>query len=81
MSAAGDDVDSDDDAASLTYVIASELPRGDGAIADNGDGTFTFDPGSDFQELAEGETTQVFFAYKAIDSMVRPPTSPLARSP
>ena len=67
VSAAGDDVDGDDDAASLTYVIVSELPRGHGAIADNGDGTFTFDPGNEFQDLAAGETTQVFFAYKAID--------------
>ena len=39
----GDDVDSDDDGGSLTYTITA-LP-GEGAVADNGDGTFTFDPG------------------------------------
>ena len=64
----GDDIDSDDDAATLTYAITSVLPSGAGALTNNGDGTFTFDPGSDFQELADGETTEVFFAYKAIDS-------------
>ena len=67
MEAAGDDVDGDDDVASLTYVITSTLPRGAGAVTDNGDGTFSYDPGGDFQELAEGETIEVAFAYKAID--------------
>src|SRR5688572_7709716 len=66
----GDDLDSDDDTASLKYVITSVLPIGAGTVTNNGDGTFTYDPGSGFQELAEGETTEVFFAYKAIDSHV-----------
>ena len=62
----GDDVDSDDDGASLTYTITA-LP-GEGAVADNGDGTFTFDPGADFQDLAAGETRDVTFEYTATDS-------------
>ena len=62
----GDDVDSDDDGASLTYAITA-LP-GEGAVADNGDGTFTFDPGADFQDLAAGETRDVTFEYTATDS-------------
>ena len=32
------------------------------------DGTFTFDTGSDFEELSEGEQTEVTFQYTAIDS-------------
>ena len=62
----GDDVDSDDDGGSLTYTITA-LP-GEGAVADNGDGTFTFDPGADFQDLAAGETRDVTFEYTATDS-------------
>jgi VCBS repeat-containing protein len=61
----GDDVDSDDDGGSLTYAITA-LP-GEGAVADNGDGTFTFDPGADFQDLAAGETRDVTFEYTATD--------------
>ncbi|WP_462325456.1 Ig-like domain-containing protein, partial [Desulfoplanes sp.] len=33
----------------------------------NNDGSFTFDPGSDFQDLAEGETRDVTFTYTATD--------------
>ena len=31
-------------------------------------GTFSFAPGSDFQDLAEGETRLVSFTYNATDS-------------
>ncbi len=63
---AGDDVDSDDDGTTLTYAITSS--PSEGAASDNGDGTFTFDPGADFQDLAEGETRDVTFGYVATDS-------------
>ncbi len=63
---AGDDVDSDDDGATLTYTITSSPSEG-GAV-NNGDGTFTFDPGASFQDLAEGETRDVAFDYAATDS-------------
>ena len=38
-----------------------------GTVTDNGNGTFTFDPGTEFQDLAEGETTQLTFTYQATD--------------
>ncbi|WP_053068533.1 VCBS domain-containing protein [Synechococcus sp. WH 8020] len=39
----------------------------EGSIVNNNDGTFSFDPGSDFQDLAEGETRDVTFTYTATD--------------
>ena len=53
------DVDSDDDANSLVYAITTA--PSEGSTSSNGDGTFTFDPGSDFQDLAAGETRTVTF--------------------
>ncbi|MGZ9098199.1 MAG: Ig-like domain-containing protein [Brevundimonas sp.] len=61
-----DDVDSDDDAGSLTYVVTSTPSEGE--VVNNGDGTFSFNPGADFQNLAAGETRDVTFGYEAIDS-------------
>jgi VCBS repeat-containing protein len=60
-----DDTDSDDDGSSLTYTITSS--PSEGTIVNNDDGTFSFDPGTDFQDLAEGETRQVSFGYTATD--------------
>jgi VCBS repeat-containing protein len=62
---AGADVDSDDDVNSLTYAITSA--PSEGSAVNNGDGSFTFDPGSDFQDLAVGETRNVSFDYTATD--------------
>ena len=39
----------------------------EGVVTNNDDGTFTFDPGIDFQDLAEGETRDVTFTYQAVD--------------
>src|SRR5205814_1735628 len=39
----------------------------EGAASSNGDGTFTFSPGAAFQDLAEGQTRQVSFTFKATD--------------
>ncbi|MEZ6044219.1 MAG: Ig-like domain-containing protein [Planctomycetaceae bacterium] len=61
-----DDVDSDDTPATLTYDIISSPTEG--SVANNGDGTFTFNPGSDFQDLAVGDTRDVSFQYTATDS-------------
>lgn len=61
------DVDNDDDLDSLTYSIVQNLASGEGTVANNGDGTFTFVPGSDFQELAQDQTIDVTFTYKATD--------------
>ena len=52
----GDDVDSDDDGTTLTYAITSSLTEG--SVINNNDGTFTFDPGGDFQDLGAGQTRQ-----------------------
>ncbi len=62
----GDDVDSDDDGSTLVYTITS-VPA-EGSVTNNSDGTFTFDPGADFQDLAVGETRDVTFMYRATDS-------------
>ncbi|MDB2414552.1 Ig-like domain-containing protein [Rickettsiales bacterium] len=58
---AGSDVDGD----ALTYVIVTDPAAG--SVVNNGDGTFSFDPGSDFEDLGAGETRDVTFSYKAND--------------
>ena len=65
---AGSDIDSDDDSSDLTYTIVDDLEAGEGSVVNNGDGTFTFDPGADFQELSEGVTGDVSFTYQATDT-------------
>jgi VCBS repeat-containing protein len=68
LSALGDDVDSDDDGTTLTYSIVSQPSAGSASI-DLLDGTtLTFDPGSDFQDLAQGETRQVIVQVQATDT-------------
>ena len=62
-----DDVDSDDDPTSLSYQIVTDLGAGQGTVINNGNGTFTFNPGGDFQDLGLGETRDVSFTYKAND--------------
>lgn len=62
----GDDIDRDDDSTSLIYRIVSGPPAGSGTASINGR-ILTFDPGSDFQNLAQGETAQVKIAYQAVD--------------
>jgi len=62
---AADDIDSDDDQASLTYTVVDQPAQG--AVTVNADGTFTFDA-ADFDSLAAGETVDVTFSYKATDS-------------
>jgi VCBS repeat-containing protein len=61
-----DDVDSDDDQGTLTYELLGQ-PSG-GTVTNNNDGTFSFDPGHDFDDLAEGETRDVTVTYRAVDS-------------
>ena len=39
----------------------------EGVVINHDDGTFSFNPGSDFQDLAEGETRSVTFTYAAVD--------------
>jgi VCBS repeat-containing protein len=62
----GNDVDSDDDQGSLIYTLLTQ--PSEGAVINNGNGTFSFDPGSGFQDLGTGDTRQVTFTYLATDS-------------
>jgi len=62
---AGDDVDADDDNGTLTYSIVSVPTEGSASISGN---MLEFDPGTDFQDLAEGETREVTITYQATDA-------------
>ncbi|MCP4304379.1 MAG: hypothetical protein GY788_05775, partial [bacterium] len=62
----GDDADADDDPTTLIYAITSQ--PSEGSASNNNDGTFDFDPGTDFQDLNNGETRDVTFTYTATDS-------------
>jgi hypothetical protein len=57
-----DDVDPDDSPGSLVYVVYAPV------LTNNGNGTFTFAPGTGFQDLGAGETRLVTFQYTATDS-------------
>ncbi|MCB9875897.1 MAG: tandem-95 repeat protein, partial [Planctomycetaceae bacterium] len=64
----GDDVDTDDSRGTLVYSFIGQLPANSGTLVNNNDGTFRFNPGSDFQSLREGETRVLTFRYNARDS-------------
>ena len=69
----------EDEAAVTGIFVASDIDATDthtfditsspseGLAVNNNDGTFTFDPGADFQDLALGETRNVTFTYMATD--------------
>jgi len=59
-----DDIDSDDNPGSLTYVLLGAPAN----LVDNGDGTFTIAPDADLQSLGTGDTVTVSFSYQALDS-------------
>ncbi len=52
----------------LTYTLVSGTSEGTAVV--NTDGSYTFDPGSDFQDLALGETRDVTFTYRVSDDGV-----------
>ena len=56
----------DDETATLDYAITST--PSEGSVVNNNDGTFTFDPGDDFHDLAVGITRDVTFDYTATDA-------------
>lgn len=60
----GDDVDSDDDGDSLSYAITGGPDEGSVSISGT---VLSFDPGADFQDLAEGETRDVVVEVTATD--------------
>ncbi|NSY40902.1 Ig-like domain-containing protein [Leisingera sp. ANG59] len=65
LAALGEDVDSDDDGTTLTYAITGAPSGGSASISGT---TLSFDPGADFQDLAEGETRDVTVTIEATDS-------------
>ena len=56
---------SDVDGDSLTYSLVSG--PSEGSVTVNADGSYAFDPGSDFQDLDDGETRDVSFTYEVAD--------------
>ncbi|MCP4876523.1 MAG: hypothetical protein GY896_13765, partial [Gammaproteobacteria bacterium] len=50
-----------------THTFAITSAPAEGSVINNNDGSFTFDPGTDFQDLAAGETRDVTFTYTATD--------------
>ena len=65
LAALGDDPDDEDDGTTLGYAVTGQPDKGSASV----DGTvLTFDPGSDFQDLAEGETRDVEVEVTATDS-------------
>ena len=61
----GSDVD-EGETATLSYSLISQPTAG--AVVNNDDGTFAFDPEDDFQDLAQGVTREVTFNYTATDA-------------
>ncbi|SMD00596.1 Ig-like domain-containing protein [Tropicibacter naphthalenivorans] len=56
LAALGADVDSDNDGTTLTYSVTGQPAAGVASISGT---TLSFDPGADFQDLADGETRDV----------------------
>ncbi|MGQ0560112.1 MAG: VCBS domain-containing protein [Sphingosinicella sp.] len=65
ISLAGDDIDADDNQASLTYNIVGGPAAGTAVILGS---SLSFDPGSAFQHLGAGQTQQVTITYSATDA-------------
>ncbi len=71
LSTLGDDVDSDDDATTLTYSIETGPSEGSASIIPAAEGEppkLRFDPGTEFQALAKDESKTVTIKIKATDS-------------
>ncbi|KAF0190280.1 MAG: outer membrane adhesin-like protein, partial [Gammaproteobacteria bacterium] len=65
----GDDTDADaGETASLTVTGFDATSAGGAAVSDNGDGTFDYDPGGEFDFLAAGATTTDTFNYTISDA-------------
>nr|WP_315981314.1 VCBS domain-containing protein [Aliamphritea spongicola] len=57
--------DADND--SLSYSLAEGGQPEEGSVTINDDGSYSFDPGSDFQDLGAGQTREVSFSYQVSD--------------
>ncbi|MDZ7665901.1 MAG: Ig-like domain-containing protein [Desulfotignum sp.] len=51
-----------------SYQLVDDVGTGNGNLTFNADGTYSFDPGTDFDSLAEGESRDVIFTYTATDN-------------
>ena len=52
-----------------SYAVASDLAdEGQGSLTFNADGSYSFEPGDDFDDLADGESREVAFTYTATDN-------------
>ena len=63
--------DQDADAA-ISYELVNDTGPGNGVLSFNSDGSYSFDPGADFDDLASGETRDVSFSYRAVDDQGAP---------
>jgi Ca2+-binding RTX toxin-like protein len=52
----------------LPYSLISGPPSGSGLLTFNDDGTYSFDPGTDFDYLTQGQTATTSFTYTATDA-------------
>ncbi|MGI9213675.1 MAG: tandem-95 repeat protein, partial [Methylococcaceae bacterium] len=53
---------------SFTYALENSVATGKGTLVFNTNGAYTFNPGSDFNALAPGQSSTASFSYKAMDS-------------
>jgi VCBS repeat-containing protein len=60
---------SDVDGSIASYALTSGVGAGNGSLTFNADGTYVFNPGSDFDALAAGASRDVTFTYTAIDNL------------
>ncbi|MBB4862598.1 VCBS repeat-containing protein [Pseudomonas nitritireducens] len=58
----------DVDGTVVGYQLTSNLGNGNGSLTFNADGSYVFNPGKDFDSLAQGETRDVTFTYQAKDN-------------
>jgi len=59
---------SDVDGTVVSYALDTNVGAGNGTLTLNADGSYSFDPGSDFDNLAAGATRDVSFTYTATDN-------------
>ena len=68
LTALSDDVDAEDDGASLAYALVSGPGAGNGTVTVSATGELVFTLGSDFQDLAMGEQQDVTIRVSATDA-------------
>ncbi|MFZ4409274.1 MAG: VCBS domain-containing protein, partial [Paracraurococcus sp.] len=64
---AADDIDGDDDAASLIYTLVNPVAAGKGTLSLGAGGAFVFDPNGAFDGLAAGATETLTLDWRATD--------------